>query len=93
MRKLFKYEIEFWLNEQYPTTIINDRYSGVYSGAKWLVFPYDLTDIDPAVCGSDPDCMNFWNKFEGFVGKGATIDDAVDNLLLKLKKEQEKLNY
>lgn len=100
MTPLFDFEVKFWLEKQYPTTILNDRYSGCYSGAEWLAFPYDFPEIDPAVCDGDPECMNFWNDYTGFVGKGDTIESAVDNLRLKLMQEAEngfqnslKLNF
>lgn len=31
--------------ELYPLTIIKDRYSGVYSGGKWLAFNLDPEEI------------------------------------------------
>lgn len=89
MQTLFDYEIKGWLENQYPTTIVRDRYSGCYSGALWLAFPYEFCEIDPAVCDGDPDCWHFWDTYKGFVGKGSTIEDAVNNLRLKLMQEQE----
>lgn len=86
---LFDYEIDFWLRESYPLTIIADRYGGCYSGAKFLAFPFDLDQIDMDVCGGDPECWNFWDEYDDFVGKGGTIAEAVGNLKAQLQAEKD----
>lgn len=76
------------INELYPVTIISDRYNGTYSGAYWLVFNLDYNEIPDVVCGSDIDCLNFW-KYGGkdmIVGKGASIEEAIDDLYEKVWK-------
>ena len=74
-------------NEIYPLTIIRDRYSGTYSGASWLAFNLDYNEIPDAICGSDMDCFDFWQN-EGknmVVGKGAYLEEALDDLYWKIR--------
>ena len=85
--KLFEHDVKFWLEEQYPLTVVHDRYGGTYSGGKFLAFPREFDEIESEVCGSDPECMLYWHEFEDFVGKGATIDEAISDLRNKLQEE------
>ena len=71
------------MDELYPITIIKDRYSGTYSGAKWLafnVYPEHVAILD--VNGDDISCNWFWsgeaNKY--IIGKGLTPNDALADL-------------
>jgi hypothetical protein len=50
-------DFSFWLKEEYPTTIVADRYDGSYSGAAWLAFPFDECPL--GVDGGDLECMEF----------------------------------
>lgn len=87
--KLFEHDVKFWLEEEYPLTIVTDRYNGTYSGAKFLAFPREFNEIEDDVCGSDPECMTYWYNFDDFVGKGATIQEAVSDLRLRLQMEYD----
>lgn len=78
--------MNFWLESHYPTTIICDRYGGTYSGARWLAFPLDYWNIPDGVEGGDPDCMDFWDNYNGIVGKGSTPQEAMDNLISRAKE-------
>lgn len=76
--------------ELYPVTIIMDRYNGTYSGASWLAFNLDYNEIPDAVCGSDIDCLNFW-QYEGkdmVVGKGASVEEAYEDLNKKVMEDE-----
>ena len=78
------------INELYPVTIISDRYNGTYSGASWLAFCLDYNEIPDAVCGSDIDCLNFWQN-EGkdmIVGKGASVEEALNDLYRQVMKDE-----
>ena len=88
MYQLYDTDVDFWLREEYPLTVIGDRYGGTYSKSLYLAFPYDFTDINPDVNGGDVECMKFWETFDGFVGKGATVEDAVKDLHQKLIQEK-----
>lgn len=79
----------------YPLTIISDRYSGCYSGAKFLAFNLNRNNIPEDIGGSDPDEMCFWDTFEAtekydtyhnyIIGKGDTVQEAFNDLYNKLK--------
>ena len=75
----------------YPLTIITDRYYGTYSGANYLAFNLDYDEIPQEINASDIDCYNFWldNK-DMVVGKGASIIEAIVDLMFKIDKERKK---
>lgn len=76
----------------YPVTIIADRYTGSYSGAKWLAFQLDEGDIPADISGGDPDCESFWRSHSDLllpVGKGETPNEALEDLKDKAKKYYE----
>ena len=76
-------------NEIYPLTVILDRYNGVYSGAKYLAFNLYPDCVPCDVLGDDMDCPDFWAKKHSFpIGKGNTMQDAVDNLYNLIKEEK-----
>lgn len=78
----------YWLQNEYPTTIVADRYGGTYSNGVWLAFPLD--GIPPEVDGGDIECMEFWQNYKDPVGKGNTPDNALDNLRLQIMQRIEK---
>lgn len=74
----------------YPLTIIRDRYNGVYSKGKYLAFNLDYYDIPQEIDGYDVECFDFWcysepSKYK--IGKGNTIEEALENLIELLAKE------
>jgi hypothetical protein len=77
--------MNYWLYTHYPTTIVNDRYSGAYSGAEWLAFPLDYWNVPDEVDGGDSECMMFWEDYDGVVGKGSTPELAMANLVAKME--------
>lgn len=77
--------LEYWLETEYPTTIIADRYDGTYSHGGWLAFP--LYEIPSEVDGGDVECIEFWQNYKYPVGKGNTPNNALDNLRLKIRQE------
>lgn len=70
----------------HPLTIITDRYGGCYSGGKYLAFNIEPWQVPKAVDGSDIDCADFWDNAskEYVIGKGDTIQEAVNDLKSKL---------
>ena len=70
----------------YPLTIINDRYCGCYSGGEYLAFNMEPWQVPRAVDGGDVDCTVFRDDEykEYAIGKGDTIQEAVDDLKSKL---------
>ncbi|MBR3515412.1 MAG: hypothetical protein IKO10_03790 [Lachnospiraceae bacterium] len=87
-------------NLPYPLCIIEDRYCGVYSGARFLAFnmePYHVQELP--IDAGDTDCENFWNGKDKdydindyIIGKGETPEDAVWDLisLLRDKVDEEE---
>jgi len=78
--------ILLFLENLYPLTIITDRYRGTYSGAQYLAFPLLHTEVPPAVCGNDGDCLHFWQSepnLNYFIGKGDTPHEAIANIIDK----------
>lgn len=76
--------INYWLESHYPTTIVRDRYNGTYSGGEWLAFPLDYWDVPGEVDGGDPECMMFWEHYDGIVGRGATYQEAMEDLIKQM---------
>ena len=77
----------------YPLCIVEDRYCGAYSGARFLAFnmnPYYAQELP--IDAGDIDCENFWNGKDKdydindyIIGKGETPEEAVWNLILLLR--------
>ena len=84
--------LELWLNNSmYPLIIIKDRYNGTYSGSKWLAFPLEVYEVPQEIDGCDSECMCFWNDYDGFVGKGNSIDEVIQDLRNNIKKYLEEV--
>lgn len=91
MINIRKMMLDLWLNSSmYPLTITYDRYNGTYSGAKWLAFPLEACEVPQEIDGCDGECMCFWNDYNEFVGKGNTIDEAMQDLRDKIKTYLDK---
>lgn len=73
-----------WLRTRWPTTILRDRYGGVYSGGDWIAFPLAPWDIPKAVEAEDVACREFWRCRSSEdpcpVGVGSTPEDALERL-------------
>ena len=73
------------MNEIYPLTIINDRYTGTYSGGiftAWNMYYYEIP-TEPAE--GDVICIRFWETTKIPVGRGETPQEAVDDLTRRLE--------
>lgn len=74
----------------YPVVIVEDRYQGTYSGAKWIATanadqPLGCTVrahwiLDNGPNGSDLEAANFWASAPSWVAAGGTPDQAKMNL-------------
>ena len=62
--KLLRCDVEFFIERQYPLTIVADRYGGCYSGGNFLAFPCDYNEIENEVAGSDHECQHYWDTFD-----------------------------
>lgn len=78
---------KLWLNGHYPTTIVQDRYTGVYSGGKWTCWPLEFYMVPKEIDGYDTECSMFWDDCDrSVVGFGSTPDEALKDLELKFYK-------
>lgn len=78
--------MQLWRRTSYPTTIINDRYGGTYSGGQWLAFPLDYYDVPEEIDGEDIECMMFWDNVPDdiIIGKGESALAALCDLTEKI---------
>lgn len=78
-------EIPQWgrieLEMSYPLTIISTRYGGTYEGGKFVAFPCEEWAIPDDVQGGDVECMAWWDRYAEGVGRGATPDAALADLI------------
>lgn len=80
------------IDDIYPLTIVSDRYSGTYSGGKFLAFNERVEDIPEGISHSDNGCAGFWSGYTGIVGKGSTLGEAASDLLNRLNDDAAKSN-
>lgn len=73
------------MNEIYPLTIINDRYTGTYSGGEFTAWNMDYSEIPTEPAEDDVTCMWFWSDTEIPIGRGKTPQEAVDDLRRRLE--------
>lgn len=69
----------------YPITIIQDRYGGVYSGGQWTAWNLYPGVIPFQESSNDVICGTFWQVTNMIVGIGNTPDEALKDLIKKLK--------
>ena len=74
-------KLKSWMRTHHPTTIVNDRYDGIYSGGRWLAFPLEHYEVPRDVDGVDRACARFWDEYEGPVGKGDSPESALSDLV------------
>jgi hypothetical protein len=85
------------LLDGYPIAIVQDRYSGVYSGGAWLAvaqanLPHDgRSRIDFILGGSphgdDSDAAEFWAAPPDWIAVGNSPQRALDNLLRGIRAD------
>lgn len=76
----------------WPITIVKDRYGGAYSEGRWVAFNLTFDAVPQEVHGSDPEEMNFWDRFGGPLGLGDSPQEAYDSLvevLDELERQEE----
>lgn len=73
----------------YPVTIVQDRYSGAYSGHEWTAWHMNAYNVPDSICSNDIDCGAFWSNIneseyaDRWAG-GGTPNEAYYNLLQKV---------
>ncbi len=81
--------------EAFPIVIVEDRYSGVYSGYKWLVFArFDETinmseDMENGVWGDDVEAATWFAENGHRYWGGSTPDEALANFRRHYPESQE----
>lgn len=88
--KFSKEDAKSWLDFVYPLTIVADRYTGCYSGGRYVAYPCEFYEVDEAVAGEDGECMAFWEEFCGVVGRGNSYSEAFSDLVMKMKNIVER---
>lgn len=73
------------MDEIYPLTIVSDRYGGTYSGGDFTTWNMDYYEIQTDPAEDDVTCMMFWVTTDIVVGRGATPQEAVDDLKRRLE--------
>lgn len=88
-----EYSIMRICDKIYPLTIVTDRYSGVFSGGRYIAWNLDPDEIPDETFGDDNEHIDFWSydrqDYENKYGTGRTIEQAVETLYLKLKEQGE----
>lgn len=74
------------MDEIYPLTIVSDRYGGTYSGGDFTAWNMDYHEIPTDPAEDDVTCMMFWDTTDIVVGRGATPQEAVDDLKRRLEE-------
>lgn len=68
-------------NKMYPVAIHQSRYGGVYEGGAWFALANCDLVPDDAIGGDDEAC-DFWSSDQAkMIGRGATPNDAVLDLI------------
>ena len=82
-----KFSKEFasqWQTQQWPTSIVRDRYGGIYSGGVWVAWPLSPSDLPTEPSDEDVPCRAFWLEHRSAptvpVGLGDTPDEALSQL-------------
>ena len=68
----------------YPLVVINDRYSGAYSGGGFTAWNLYVDEIPTDIDDSDNECMEFWITNKIPVGIGSNPEEAIEDLKRKL---------
>lgn len=88
-----KIDLETWVKNKYPITVVADRYGGLYTEGEWLAFPLRPEDVPRQSNGSDIAQLDFLESYHEPYGIGPTPDVAVNQLtqsiLGALGKESE----
>lgn len=88
-------ELEFKtiIDSIYPLTITSDRYTGTYSDGNYTAWNLEPSEVPEAIFGDDCDCHSFWLHNNIVCGKGNTIEEAVGNLYIALKEQENDTAY
>ncbi len=81
------------MSDTYPVVVMEDRYSGVHSGGRWLAIACATDTVDDGktrvdFClatdggpsGCDVEASLFWTDPPSWIAVGGTPDEAIANL-------------
>lgn len=74
----------------YPVTITADRYSGTYSGGAYLAWPMCPEDVPSDPDEGDGEALIFWGENTIPVGRGATPNEAKEDLIRRLETGEDE---
>lgn len=77
------------LPDIYPLTIVNDRYSGTYSGGEYTAWARYPKDIPEAVFSDDNTCWNYFRTTRDIYGRGVTPNEAIIDLEKRSKENAD----
>ncbi len=81
------FDAKNWLRNQYPLTILADRYGGTYSGGAFTAWPLLPDQVPDQAWGSDIDCFCFVKGNEYIIGVGEDPMKAFIDLTKKIEKK------
>lgn len=74
----------------YPLAITSDRYTGVYSHGKFTAWNLEPWEVPTEPFEDDVTCANFWwSDNVPVCGIGDTIEAAIADLYMKIKREDD----
>lgn len=76
----------------FPVTIVMDRYEGCASGGKYLAFDCDFWDVPDEIEDADAIADHFWQTTTDTIGRGATPQDALDDLCARREEWRKEHN-
>lgn len=83
-----------WLESEWPTTIVRDRYGGIYSGGAWTAWPLEPCDIPTEIDGDDVSCSAWWKRAQAeetiCVGVGGTPETALEALRTRMRPQPKR---
>lgn len=82
---LGEYQGQDFMDSCYPVTIIADRYTGAYLGAKFTAWPLYEVNVPGGSSDGDTECADFWGYYNKPVGKGKDPNSAFQDLIDKMK--------
>lgn len=87
---------------EYPQrlTVVDDRYNGVYNSfmepkkspeeCKYTAWDLSIDEVPTEIEQDDVTCRNFWLQNKIPCGRGATVEDAVKDLIFQLNKNKNQ---
>lgn len=77
------------LPDIYPLTVVNDRYSGTYSGGEYTAWERYPEDIPEAIFSDDNTCWNYFRTTCDIYGRGDTPNEAIIDLEKRSKENAD----